>query len=136
MKTLILAFAILLIATSCDVYYVEPVVAVPVYDPRDQYIGSYDVNEYSSTYDEYWEYGLSIYKSEYNIVISNFYNSGLTIDANVNGDNIYIPWQTVNGYELQGDGYIENGKITINYKVRDTYAGNLVWDFCTATGFR
>src|SRR5690349_8503087 len=85
MKTLVFVFSILLVATSCEMYYVDP---VPVYDPRDQFVGSYDVNEYSSTYDEYWEYGVSIYKSSGDIVIDNFYNSGLRVYANVNGDRL------------------------------------------------
>jgi hypothetical protein len=133
MKTLVFAIAVSLLATSCDVYYVDP---VPVYDARDQFVGNYDINEYSSTYDEYWEYGMSIYKSSGEIVIDNFYNSGLRVYANVNGDRLYIPWQVVEGYELQGDGYVEGLKIVINYKVRDTYTQGSPWDFCNATGWR
>jgi len=133
MKTLVFVFANSCVATSCDVYYVEP---VPAYDARDQFVGSYDIQEYSSTYNEYWEYGMSIYKSSGSIVIDNFYNSGLKVYANVNGTHLYIPWQVVDGYELQGDGYVTGGKITINYKVRDTYTQGSAWDFCNATGWR
>jgi len=132
MKTLIPVFAILLIATSCETYYVEPVVP---YDPRDRFVGSYSLNEYSSTYDEYWEYGVSISKSQYDLVIDNFYNSNLRVRAHVNGNQLYIPWQTANGYELQGDGFVEGRKITINYKIRDTYTNGSPWDFCSATGW-
>jgi hypothetical protein len=133
MKTLISVFTILFIATSCgDIYYVEPVVP---YDPRDQFTGRYNINEYSSTYDEYWEYGISIYKGSYDIVIDNFYNSNLRVNAHVNGNQLYIPWQVVDGYELQGDGYVEGSKIVINYKVRDTYTQGSAWDFCNATGW-
>ena len=131
MKALVSVFAILFFATSCgDIYYVEPVVP---YDPRDQFVGSYDINEYSSTYDEYWEYGVSIYKSQYDLVIDNFYNSNLRVSAHVNGNQIYIPWQLVDGYELQGDGSVQGGSITINYKIRDTYSSNSAWDFCSAS---
>lgn len=133
MKTLVYAVAILVLATSCDVYYVDP---VPAYDPRDKFVGAYDINEYSSTYDEYWEYGVSIYKSGGDeIVIDNFYNSGLRVYATVRGSQLYIPWQTIDGYELQGDGYISGNKLVITYKVRDTYTHG-AWDFCDASGWR
>lgn len=133
MKTLVFISAILLLA-SCDVYYVDP---VPVYDPRDQFVGTYDISEYSSTYDEYFEYGVSIYKSSGGqVVIDNFYNSGLRAYANVNGSRVYIPWQNIDGYELQGEGYLAGTKLVINYKVRDTYTQNGAYDFCEATGWR
>jgi len=136
MKTLVFLSAILLL-TACDVYYVDPVVpAPPPYDLRDMYIGTYDISEYSSTYDEYWDYRISIYKSSGDVVIDNFYNSGLNVYATVTPDGIYIPWQTVNGYELQGDGYIDGSKLVINYKVRDSYTEGSAWDFCGATGWR
>lgn len=136
MKTsLVFLLAITVIATSCDVYYVEPEPVV-VYDDRDAFVGSYDVSEYSSTYDEYWEYGMSVNKSRGQIVIDNFYNSGLAVDANVNGSNLHIPWQNVKGYEIQGDGYISGNKLVISYKVRDTYTQGAAWDFCDATGWR
>jgi len=133
MKTLVFVSAILLLA-SCDVYYVDP---VPVYDPRDQFVGTFDISEYSSTYDEYWEYGVSIYKSNGNqIVIQNFYNSDLNVYGYVNGMNVKVPWQNVDGFELQGSGYVSGTKLIINYKVRDTYSQGGAWDFCDATGWR
>jgi hypothetical protein len=133
MKTLFFLSAVLLLA-SCDVYYVEP---IPVYDPRDQFVGGYDVSEYSSTYDEYWEYGVSVYKSGgTKVMIDNFYNSNLRVYGNVDGTRIYIPWQNVDGYEIQGDGYIAGTKLVISYKVRDTYSDSGAWDFCQATGWR
>jgi hypothetical protein len=134
MKTLVFLSAVLFVATSCDVYYVEPAPVV-VYDERDAFVGSYDVSEYSSTYDENWEYGISIYKSSGQIVIDNFYNSGLKVYANVSGQNLYIPWQTVDGYEIKGDGFVEGSKIVLNYKVRDTYTQGAAWDFCNASGW-
>lgn len=137
MKTLGFILGVVLLA-SCDVYYVDPVVPAPAYDPRDRFVGTFDVSEYSSTYDEYWEYGVSIYKSSRGqIVIDNFYNSDLSVYATTgSGNTFYIPWQTVNGYELQGDGYVDGSKIVITYKVRDTYTQGAAWDFCDATGWR
>lgn len=134
MKTLVFISAILLLA-SCDVYYVEP---EPVYDPRDQFTGSFDLSEYSSTYDEYWEYGVSIYKSGRgtDIVIDNFYNSGLRASGYISGTTVTIPWQKVDGYEIQGNGYISGDKLVLSYYVRDSYADYPAKDFCDATGWR
>lgn len=134
MKITLVFLAAALFLVSCDVYYVEPEPVV-VYDDRDAFVGSYDMSEYSSTYDEYCEYGVSIYKSSGDVVIDNFYNSGLKVYANVSGTRIYIPWQTVNGYELQGEGYVNGRKLVINYKVRDSYTAGSAWDFCDATGW-
>jgi len=136
MKTLVFIAAILLM-TSCDVYYVEPVVPAPSYDPRDLFVGSYDLSEYSSTYDEYWDYSVTIYKTgRSELVIDNFYNSGLRVYAGFNGNSIIVPWQIVDGYELQGDGYIEGSRLIITYKVRDTCTQSSAWDFCDASGSR
>lgn len=133
MKTLVFVSALFLLV-SCDVYYVEP---QPVYDPRDQFTGTYDVNEYSSTYDEYWEYSVSVSKSSYSyLVIDNFYNSGLRATATVNGNRIQIDWQVIDGYEVQGEGRLTGSKLIMNYKVRDTYTAGSAWDFCEATGWR
>lgn len=135
MKTLVFISAVLLLA-SCDVYYVEP---EPVYDPRDQFAGSFDVSEYSSTYDENWEYGLTIFKSgsrSSEVILDNFYNSGLRVTAYVTGSRLEIPWQIVDGYQVQGNGFITGDKITLSYYVRDTYADYPLKDFCDATGWR
>lgn len=132
---IILVFLAALLMVSCDVYYVDPDPIV-VYDDRDAFVGSYEVSEYSATYDEYWEYDVSIYKGGGELVIDNFYNSGLRVYANVNGSNFTIPWQTIDGYEIQGDGYVRGTKLVFNYKVRDKYAQGSAWDFCDATGWK
>ncbi len=135
MKKLLIFLSLVTFLASCDVIVVDP---QPAYDARDKFTGNYDIEEYSSTYDEYWEYGLSIYKSGYGneIMLDNFYNSGLRVYGSVTGNRVYIPWQTVNGYELQGDGFLNGNKLTLSYQVRDILERNSPYDFCSATGWR
>jgi hypothetical protein len=136
MKTLVFISALVLLA-SCDVYVLDP---EPVYiDPRDQITGSFDVAEYSSTYDEHWEYGLSIYKTSgdgVSIIIDNFYNSGLRVNARLDQGQIFIPMQLIDGYQIHGSGFISGDKLSLSYNVRDTYDHMSVKDFCNATGWR
>jgi hypothetical protein len=134
MKTLVFIASLLFLA-SCDVYVVDP---EPIYDPRDQFTGAFDLSEYSSTYDESWEYGVSINKTSRGpeVIIDNFYNSGLRVTGIVEGGHLNIPWQKIDGYEIQGNGFISGDKLTISYYVRDTFNDYPVKDFCDATGWR
>jgi hypothetical protein len=135
MKKLLGFILLVTFLASCDVIVVDP---QPAYDQRDKFTGNYDIEEYSSTYDEYWEYGLSIYKSGHgtDVMIDNFYNSGLRVYGNVSGNRVYIPWQTVDGFEIQGEGFLNGSKLTLTYQVRDTYEHHSPNDFCSATGWK
>ena len=118
--------------SACDVYVVEP-----RYDPRSRVTGSYDVEEYSETYNNVVRYDINISKSAYSdkIFIGNFYDSGIAVEAFVEYDKIIIPYQVVNGYEIEGVGTISNNYVSFRYSVRDTYA-NTYTDFCEADAFR
>jgi hypothetical protein len=136
MKTLVLLSTLFLLA-SCELYVVDP---EPVYiDPRHYVIGTYDMAEYSSTYDEHWEYDLSVSMESSDgrsIVFDNFYNSGLRIHGTVDEGRIFIPVQLVDGYKIYGTGFISGNKLTISYNVWDTYDDFGVKDVCNATGWR
>jgi hypothetical protein len=136
MKTLVFVSALLVLA-SCDIYVVDP---EPVYiDYRDRFTGTFEISEYSSTYDEHWDYGMSIYKTSSDgasVVIENFYNSGLSVRASVDINAIYIPLQVVDGYQVHGSGTLSGGKLTIQYYVLDTFDYHGVKDYCNATGWR
>ncbi|HEY9177459.1 MAG TPA: calcium-binding EGF-like domain-containing protein [Flavipsychrobacter sp.] len=58
--------------------------------------------------------------------ITNFYNRfpGNDVNIRVKGDSMFIPQQTVNGYVIEGWGYLkwedfypEHGEITVHYKI-------------------
>ncbi len=105
MKKLAFFASLLVLVSSCDVIVVNP----QTYDARDRFIGTYQFEDYSTTYDEYWNYGVTIMKSGYSneIILNNFYNSGLNVYARVSGNRLTIPWQRIDGYELQGNGTVD-----------------------------
>jgi CRISPR/Cas system-associated protein Cas7 (RAMP superfamily) len=69
MKTTATFLMILLVATSCDIMVVEP-----GYDNRNQITGSYHIEEYSQTYNDYTSFFIYVRKSGFGqeVVIENF----------------------------------------------------------------
>ena len=123
----VIQFALLVVIISgCDVYMIEP-----AYDSRDRVIGQYDVEEYSETYREWIYYSIHISKaaSREKVYIDNFYGSNISVYAFVNYDRITIPYQVVNGYEIEGAGTFQDYYLNLHYSVRDIY-NNSYTDFC------
>ncbi len=119
--------AVALTLTACDVYVVEP-----RYDVRDKVVGKFYVDEYSQTFNNYASYTIHISKSIYyynEISIDNFYASGIRVKAHVSYSKITIPYQVVNGYEVEGTGTIYGNNISLTYSVRDIYHTSPT-DFC------
>lgn len=64
------------------------------------------------------------------MTISNFYNRfpGNDVSVRVKGDSLFIPQQTVNGYVIEGSGYLnwerenfypEHGELIVHYTIKD-----------------
>lgn len=132
-RSLLFLFALIGLA-SCDVYYVD---TDRPDRSRDRIIGSHYTEEYSATYHEYYEYDVWISSgSRYNeVYFENLYLDGLSVYATVSYDAITIPYQVIDGYEIEGVGTIYSDQISLNYYVRDRYE-NTVKDFCEATLWR
>jgi hypothetical protein len=116
-----------LILASCDIY-----VAEPRYDYRDQITGYFNAEEYSNTYHDYTYYSISVSKSTYSsneIKLHNFYGANITVYAYINGTRITIPEQVINGYKVEGTGYLQGTDLHFNYSVKDLY-DNTYTDFC------
>ena len=139
-KQLLILSAVLILFSACEVVIVEepvPVIFEP--DPRDLFIGTYGVDEYSETFDVHSNYAIRIYKSvDYpnSVIIDNFYGLGLDIIADIDGYHLYIPDQDIDGYHVSGDGYIEGRRLSMSYAVDDLYAHRPVLDICTAVAWR
>jgi hypothetical protein len=105
----------------------------PVYDGRDEITGYYDLEEYSRTYNDVTHYTVLVSKSAEDndeIRFSNFYASDISVYAYVNRDRITIPYQIVDGYEIEGVGTIySDASMDLDYTVRDQYS-NAKTDFC------
>jgi hypothetical protein len=132
MKTNLIGMAIMILLSSCNLMIVEP-----VYDNRDRLVGSYWMEERSQTYNDFTRFSIYIRKSGNfdEVVIENFYNSGVNVRANVDYDRIYISRQVVNGYEIEGVGTLYGSEIEFSYRVRDTYSYHKPTDFCNATAW-
>lgn len=131
MKRSFLLLIALIALASCDVYMVD---TERPYRSRDRIIGSHYNEEYSQTYHEYYEYDVWISSGTRpnEVYIENLYTEGLSVYATVSYDAITIPYQIIDGYEIEGAGTIYNDQISLNYYVRDRYS-NTVKDFCEAT---
>lgn len=125
MKGIVLTSAVLLTLTACD-FYVEP-----RYDDRDQVVGKFYVDEYSQTYNNYASYTIYISKaySYDEVIIDNFYASGIQTRAYISHSRITIPYQVVKGYEIEGSGTIFGNNISLTYSIRDLYHISPT-DFC------
>jgi hypothetical protein len=132
MKALLPIVIVALVTTSCDIYVDEP-----RYDARDKITGRYDVQEYSETYHQTTSYSFYVGKSGYNqeIYIDDFYATNIRVYAYLNYDRITIPFQVVNGYEVEGTGTVYGSSISMHYRVKDTYTNSYA-DFCETDAWR
>jgi hypothetical protein len=129
MKKLIYLF-LLIGLSSCEFYYLEQ------RNDRDRLVRSYDVEEYSETYNDYTHYTIWIDKSNrYNeFYIDNFYAADIRVYATISYDKITIHRQIVDGYEIEGVGTVYGSEIEFSYSVKDIYSGTRT-DFCEATAW-
>lgn len=132
MKTIFAFAAVLLIATSCNYYDIEP-----RYDSRDKFVGYYDVEEFSETYHETTYYEMRITRSRYDreIYLDNFYGANMRVYAIVSFDDIRIPFQVVDGYEIEGSGTLHYDELILTYRVTDTYDHSFT-DYCETVAWR
>src|SRR5687768_2485483 len=126
MKNLIFCVTIIVFTSSCTFYDVEP-----RYDHRDKFVGYYDVEEYSETYGDYTHYEMRITRSPYDreIYLDNFYAADIRVYATVSYDDIRIPFQVVDGFEVEGSGTLHHDELNLSYRVKDLY-DHSVSDYC------
>lgn len=132
MKKLIVFGVLIVVAASCTFYDVEP-----RYDSRDKFVGYYDVEEYSETYNETTYYEMHISTSRYRneVYIDNFYAANIRVYATVSFNDIRIPFQIVDGYEIEGSGTLYHDELNLTYRVKDIY-DHSVADYCETVAWR
>lgn len=120
-----------MIFSACTETYYEP-----RYDPRDRVVGYYEVEEYSDTFDDITYYSLRISKSGYDdeLYLNNFYAVNIRVYAILDDNYIRIPWQVVDGYEIEGSGTVHRNKLHLNYRVKDRY-NHTPADYCETTAW-
>lgn len=106
------------------------------FDRRDRIVGHYDVEEYSETWGEYINFSIRITKGVFRneLVISNFYGTGMRVTATLSGDRIVIPLQVVDGHEIEGIGTVYGNEIRLSYSVKDLF-GYTYTDFCESVAY-
>jgi hypothetical protein len=123
-------FAVAILSLTLTSCYIDN---EPNYDPATRVTGTYWVEEYSHTFDEYTEYQIRIYQRGYgNVVITNFYGVSIDVYAEVRGNTLYIPFQVRDGYEIEGRAAVIGGSLDFTYTVRDTYNSHWVRNVCDA----
>lgn len=123
----IVVFALLIFSvTACTVDDNDP-----RYDERNRIVGDYDVEEYSQTFNDVTYYSIQVSKGTgYDeIVIRDLYDEGLRVYAIVNYDRITIPFQVVNGYEIDGTATRYGSELHFDYRVKDR-VNNARTDYC------
>ncbi|WP_268124859.1 hypothetical protein [Roseivirga pacifica] len=118
-----------LFLNSCDLIIVEE-----PFDPRLNFVGRYEAEEYSETFDEYLYYDVRVtlddgYYSDI-IYLENFYNLNADVQAEVYGNSITIPRQRIGNWLIQGTGHLEYGDLVLTYSVEDLNRPRLPVDFC------
>lgn len=136
MKKLLLGISVVMLISSCDITYIEEV----PYDPRDQFTGRYDAEEYSETLDAFAYFDVLIYKDldPYSdvVYIENFYGANIEVFATVNGSKLTIPRQQVGFYIVEGIGSIEFNELVMTYTVEDTHPASRLVDYLNTVSFR
>src|SRR5215218_10206835 len=100
--------------TSCTDYYIDET----RYDYRERLTGYYDVEEYSDTYNEEVHYSMYVsknYGSRDGVYFEDFYAEGVRITAYIDNDYIDIPFQIINGLEIEGHGSFYSGELHLHY---------------------
>lgn len=132
MKTFIALAITLVTATSC--YFEDD----GNFDNRRRITGSYDMEEHSETFNQILHYRLWITTvgcDENEVYLENFYDADLRVRAIMRGDKLTIPYQVIDGYEIEGTATIFNNEIHFNYRVEDRYSYEPV-NFCEARAFK
>lgn len=135
-KSHLLFGLIVLIFSSCELSF-ETVV---VYDERDEFIGTYEVEEYSEGTTSTFVYNITIRKSRYSdgvIWIDNFYDANMRVFAEVNGNRMHIPIQRIGNREIEGRGSLFDGdELSMTYTVRELLPGPDYVDFLNSLAWK
>ncbi|ELR73891.1 hypothetical protein C900_00055 [Fulvivirga imtechensis AK7] len=132
---LILAVAI----QACHIDIEEPAPVIVYADERDYFTGVFNVEEYSETFDVHNYYTIDVVKAAGYpgmVYLRNFYGAGVMVLAEVEGVHLYIPHQEINGFEIEGEGIINDHRLDLYYTVHDHLAAYDFIDYCSSTAWR
>ena len=125
--------------SACQIDIEDPAPVIVHVDERDYFIGIFDVEEYSETFDAHNYYTIDIVKVAGQpgvVYLRNFYGAGVEVLAEVEGVHLYIPHQEANGFEIEGEGIIDGHRLDLFYTVHDHLAAYDFIDYCSSTAWR
>lgn len=105
-------------------------------DERNAFVGFYAVSEESQGLEARDDYEVRIRKrsgSNDLVLLSNFYNIELDVEARVDGNMIYIPQQTRGFFVFEGEGFLTGSTIRLQYTVSRPGGQNPFEDRLNAT---
>ncbi|MBL6445600.1 hypothetical protein JMN32_04725 [Fulvivirga sp. 29W222] len=136
-KQLLFSVIILLALSSCQLTVIEePHVHV---DIRDRFLGVFDVEEYSETFDSYSYYHVEIvalHGEPNSVILRNFYGAEIDVIAHIEGNYLYIPNQDVGGFHIEGEGSVSGDRLDLSYSVHDHLAYHDITDYCLSVAWR
>ncbi len=101
-------------------------------DERNKFVGRYEVKEQSlETYTQLDDYEVRIRKdagTENMVLISNFYNLDLEVDASITGNVINVIRQTHGVFLFEGSGTLSGSVIIMDYTVSSAQDGGELID--------
>ncbi len=140
MKQLLLLPLLVIVFSACEITVIEdPNPVIVVNDNRDRFTGYFDAEEFSKTQRVFTHFTIRVVKSSRNnnvIYIHNFYGLGIEVLAEVNGNDLYIQEQDIDGYHIEGDGYLDGGDLILYYSVFDHLDPYAHTDICETVAFR
>ena len=135
-KIALVVIALLSVIPGCELN----IETFEVYDDRNQFIGSYEIEEYSEGSSATFYYDIHISKSRNQngvIWIGNFYDADISVFGEVDFDRFYIPVQRIGNLEFEGRGTIFAGEeLSISYTVREIRPGPDYVDFMNCVGWK
>lgn len=116
-RSVLFTFCILsLFLANCNRTDVTP-------DERNKFTGRYDVDEANYTLETSSVYRIEVRKNDEihdEILIDNFFNTGVSVAAVVTGSRIIIPIQQISYYEIEGTGVLNGTELRITYYVSNS----------------
>ena len=135
MKKALLGISLLVLISSCETVIIEA-----PYDPRDEFLGNFDTEEYSETLDAWSYYDVFILKDAdplSNVIyLRNFYGANIEVFGEVNGSRLTIPRQRVGYFIIEGLGRLDFDELVMSYTVEDTDPASSFVDYCSTVSFR
>ncbi len=96
-------------------------------DDRDLYVGTYKIDEYSSLLNESsFKVELDKHGNRDKMVIRNFYDTDLEVQADLAGRKLQIDYQRVGDYYFEGVGQLTDSTVRLTFDVYNAQGSSVL----------